>query len=647
VAPVPAWQPGFREPGDDAGTPASRHARLISRLLAVLLGLAAVRLAHEAGVVGKAAIPPLTRAGIASVGLFAVTGWGLTRLLLPEGLRRYEPLWVMPVGACATAVAMTVLGFAAVPYRLNLAMVLIGGAGLALYAYRTKPVRLPAGTIRRMAWPAWIALLLVAIALIPLFRAGFATVEGQGQDAHLAVGSAIFLQRHYPTSIAPQEPVDRMPLVWRSKQPIYYTLAAASSLSGLEVFETISALAAILLALAASGFYLVAREVLGAPRWAALGAMGLVGLDRMVLHTVMHPYFNQTWGFFAMPFAFVLAWWAIHERTRGGLILLGLFLGIVAFAYPLALPVPLIPLAVVMWPERGRLHPRRWWKGKRSLRWVVPLGLVMFVPLRGVVEKILSADDVVLNPFHTLRNWGGDLNGYFPEPNFFGMDTYLGLAVMALPMAYAITLALRGLDRPMRRGLTALLLFTAFFVLVFRIREAGWYFHFKLLAFVAPLVLTIVAAGAARIRPRWAGAGLLVVLVMLASSAANTEVGRTFDELPRSMLALRSIHLPKGESIRLDISTQQQNWAAFMLHHQPLCSQHPLLGTSYPHVAISRRADYILTAVGERRPADALGGPVKRLDGFTLYKARPGLPGPDRCSQTMVQTVKSISTRGS
>ena len=44
-------------------------------------------------------------------------------------------------------------------------------------------------------------------------------------------------------------------------------------------------MAAVLLGLAALGFFLFTREVLGAPRWAALATMGLVGVDRMVLHT--------------------------------------------------------------------------------------------------------------------------------------------------------------------------------------------------------------------------------------------------------------------------------------------------------------------------------------------------------------------------
>ncbi|WP_354699267.1 hypothetical protein DSM112329_04978 [Paraconexibacter sp. AEG42_29] len=648
----------------------------------------AIRLADQAGVQGKAAVPDLARAIVAALTLFAVTGWGLTRLLLPDGLRRYELLWVAPVGACATGLSMTVLGFAAVPYRINLGLVIAGGVVLAVVAWRRPRSALPpaaapsakdeAGAaaaqdppadaaahteadrdlrtraaVRRIAWPAWIALLLIAISLIPLLRAGFATVEGQGQDAHLAVGSAIFLQHNYPTGEDIALPVDRMPLVWRSKQAIYYNLAAVASLSGLEVYQTISALAAVLLALAAIGFYLFIRDVLRAPVWAAVVGMTLIGLDRMVLHTVMHPYFNQTWGFFGLGFACVLSWWAVKERTRGGIALLIAFLAMITLAYPLALPIPLIPLAIVLWPELKRVRPKGIWKGKRSLRWMIPVGFLFLAslnvpPIKGVSEKFSTAMSVVLNPSHSLQNWGGDLKGYFIEPQFIAINTFAGLALMIVPLVYAIHLCLRDLDRPMRRGLTALLAFTIAFALWFRLREYGYYFHFKLLAFVGPVALALAAAGAAKVRPARTGIIGVAVLLTMAMSAAAHEIGSTFDELPKNVLQLQDIDaaLPPGQSVRLDIDPQEQNWVAFMMHGQPLCSQKPLLGTNYPHVQTSRKAQFILVRRDAPRPADAVGGPVQQIETFLLYRMRADVPGVDRCSQAMVETVSKDDFKG-
>ncbi len=588
--------------------------------------------------VGKAAVPPIARVILAATALFAVGGFGLTRLLLPSGLRRHEPLWILPVGACAVSVALTALGFAAVPFKASLAITIAAGAVLGVVAWRRSGP--PAGfSWQGTAWPAYVAIVLACVSLVPLFRAGFATVEGQGQDAHLAVGTAQFLQKHYPTSIAPEEPVDRVPLVWRSKHPIYYTLGATATLSGLEVFETISALAAVMLALACLGFYLVAREVLRAPPWVALAGMGLVGLDRMVLHTVMHPYFNQTWGFFAMPFALVLTWWFVQERTRGGAALLALFLAIGAFAYPLALPIALIPLVVLLWPERGRLW-RRLYHGRRSLRWMVPLGLILILPIAGVFEKGANAAKVVVDPTFPLDAWGGDLLGYYPERWFFGADTPAWMAVVAPVVVYGLWRGLRAIPRQLALGLAAVMAFAAFFAVYFRLRDVGWYFHFKVLAFVAPLALVVAAAGLAQVRRQAIAFVAVLVLLLSARASAISELGQTFDQLPRHVLALRSIDaaLPPGASIRLDIDPKQQNWVAYMLHGQPLCSQKPLLGTSYPHVRTSRRADYAL--VHERhRPSDAAGPPVRVLQAFSLYRLRRNLPGRENCSQGMVQTV--------
>ena len=593
-------------------------------------------------------MPELARAGLAGVVLFGVCGLGVTRLLLPETLRRYEALWVLPIGACACALALTVLGFAYVPFDVSLPVVLAAFVALDVYAMRRRPTSTAAvrDGARRTGWPFWLALLLVAVALIPLFRAGFATVEGQGQDAHLAVGSAIFLQHAYPTGKDVSLPVDLMPLVWASKQPIYYALAANASLAGLEVHQTISTTAALLLGLAALGFFLVAVELLGAPVWAGLLVMGLVGLDRMVLHTVMHPYFNQTWGFMAMPFVFVLAWWAVRERRRGAYALLAMTGAICFFAYPLALPIPLIPLTFALWPHRRRLNPKRLYTSRRSLLWMVPAFFVLLIPIEGGLQKIDSAQEVVLNPTASLETWGGDLLGWFPEPHFFGMDSYALLAITAPGLLYAAWLALKDLPPPLRRGLLGVLAFGAWFTVWFRVRDGGWYFHFKTLAFVAPVAITLVVVGLAKLRDRRIAYVALALYVASAAGSASDEIGETFDQLPRHVLQLREVDasLPPGQSVRLDIDPQEQNWAAFMLHGQPLCSQRPLLNTDYPHVRTSRKADWLLTKKDAPKPRDAApGGPARELDAFTLWRAKPDLPGPENCSQEMVQTVKQVT----
>jgi hypothetical protein len=593
-------------------------------------------------VAGWRVLPELLSVAVAAVLLFAVGGLGITRLLLPAEQRQHELIWALPVGACAVALALTVLGFAQVPFKVSLGIVIALGVLVAAFAFRRRGGWGPLPTVRCFVWPAYVGVLLAAVALIPLFRAGFVTVEGQGQDAHLAVGTAQFLQKHPPQAIAISEPVDRVPLVWRSKQPIYYVLAAVATLSGREVYETISALAATMLALACLGFFLLARELLRAPPWAALAGMGLVGLNPMVLHTVMHPYFNQTWGFFAMPFAMALApYAAAQRRTRASVALLLLFLAICGFAYPLALPLPLLVLAVVLWPERRALSPRRLYRGRRSLLWIVPLTAILIVPIVGVIEKAHSAFNVVFNPGRSLQSWGGDVFDYFPEAQFLGAHQWAQLVVVAPLLAWGAYVGLRAAPRRIRLALIGLFAFAVFFAIEFRLRKYGWYFHFKTLAFAAPVLLVTAAAGFSRVRRGWIA---VVLLLMFANNAGSNEIGVTFDELPQTTLQLRSLNaaVPAGTSIRIDIAPTEQNWIAFMLHGHPLCSQHPLLHTSYPHVRTSRKADYILSPNDKPRPADATGAPVRRLDAYSLYRQKPSVPGPENCSQQMVQTVTSV-----
>jgi hypothetical protein len=114
--------------------------------------------------------------------------------------------------------------------------------------------------------------------------------------------------------------------------------------------------------------------------------------------------------------------------------------------------------------------------------------------------------------------------------------------------------------------------------------------------------------------------------------------------------------LPRNASIRLDMKPGAQLWAQYMVYEHPTCSVHPLLGTQYPRVPIARRATYVLTQFPHGvppgkpippsyRPADAIGGPIRRDLTYGLWRLRPGLPDvrhAEGCSRRMVQSVKSV-----
>jgi len=599
--------------------------------------------------------------GIACVGLFAIVGFAPTRLFLPAGLRRHELLWVLPVGAIATALELAVLAYAFVPFDVALAIVLAGSIGAGVYAWRRDPgLPLARSAVQagvHVSWgtllvPLYIALLIGLVALVPMFRGGFVTVIGNGSDAHLAVGTAKFLQDHHPNDAAPNEPVDRVPLVWRSKPPIYLAFGAVARVAGMEPYAIIATLQAALLALGALGFWLLARELLGAGAWAAGAVMGLVGLNRMTLFTGMHPYFNQTWGYMALPFAIVLAWYVVRRRSRGGLLAFASFLGVLVFAYPLAMPIPLIA-AIVFWAFERRRQGRSLLRmprlqNKRNLLWIVPLFGLLLLPLQGVLEKV-SVSTRVLAPGYSLANWGGDLTGFFPERYFLGFDEAgMGLAGMILLIG-GLVIALRAAPRDIRWGLGGIVAFGVLAAFYFRPREYGWYFHYKALAFAAPLGVAVAATGIARLKRKWVGAVALVFLLSATRLGAAKEIGRTFDQLPKSMLELKRVDalLPPDASVRLDMPADgRQLWAGIILTGQPLCSQKPVLETSYPHVPVSRKADYVLVDDDWRRPFDAAGPAVLTLDRYVLYRVRAEVPGPDRCSRKMVLTVKKLYAGG-
>lgn len=618
-------------------------------------------MATYSDVVGIDAVDEVARVVFACLLVFGVAGFGVTRLCLPPGLRRHELLWILPVGCVAVAFAMTPLGFLGLPFGANLGLVMTCAALLSLLAWRRKGLPRAPAQWRAVGWPAYLGLLLFSIALIPLFRSGFATVIGDGSDAHMAAGTAEFLRHNGPLGVDPALPVDQVWLPWRSKQAIYYAFASVATVAGMETWQVLSTLAAFLLSLAAVGMYLLGREMLRAGVGAAAVAMAIAGLDRMVLHTGMHPYFNQTWGYLTMPFAIVLAWWVVRHPSLGGYVLLGLFLFVGAFAYPLAVPLPATVWAVMWWMQRRARIERgehvlglgdAWRRFRAFPRWARLAGYVvaflLLTPLWGVYEKFEGAMQLLLSPGYSLELWGGDLDTWFPEQQFFAIDMESGWWVALLVILGFAALELRRLPRPAAAGLLAIIGVGAVIAIEMRLRDYGWYFHFKILAFIGPLIVVLAAVSIARLRargdwPRRASTLLLIVWGAWAITDAREEVSRTFDEIPRTVIELQAFseRLPAGSSLRLDMQPGAQLWTQYMLADHPTCSQRPLSDTAYPHPPLSRAADYAVVRY-LRRPYDAVGGPVMQNKEYRIYRLRPGLPGGDRCSQRMIQTVSRI-----
>ena len=593
------------------------------------------------------------RASLVTVLLFAVCGFGVTRLLLPAHARDYELLWTLATGACVSALALTALGFAYVPFKVSLAVTIAGGLALSAVALRRTDWKPP--PVRPTLWPAFIGVLLAAVALIPYFAAGMPTVTGDGSDAFHAVGAAEFLQHNHPTEVNPDGPLDEMPPLWRSKQPIYYVLGAAATLSGLEPYQVLTPVAAVVFALASIGIFLLARALLGGSVAAGLLAAGITGLNAMVLETVMHPYFNQTWGYFAFIFSFVLAWWAVRDRHRGAIALLALFMVLGALAYPLALPIPALAVIVFFLLDlrdrrrrgvaTGLPHAATLWRGGRGLAWIVPVVVLLASPAAAAADKAWEAARLLLDPNSSLKGWAGDVFAFIPAHQFFGLpeDTLWWAAVAG--MIGLTAWLLTKLPRPLAWGIAAVLISFLAAGAWFRQRDYGQYFEFKTLAFAAPLLVTCAVVALTRVGR--VGVALLAALVVAGGLSARDPVLYTGSQVNPALLDLRdwARELPADASVRLDTWPPRQLWGSYMLARQPLCSQLPLLETAYPRVEISRKADYILLDERGRdfyggAPPDAAGPPLFTNSDFELYRMKPNIPGPENCSKRLVYDTR-------
>jgi hypothetical protein len=648
-----------------AAPPRLPRGTLQGGAVAAAAALLALWLAREAGVSGPGAVPEVVRAAGAAAAIFWISGYAPARLLLPDEMRAHTLVLAFPLGAATSALALTVLGFLRVPFEVSVPLVLATGAAAGLWLrVRQGPARAPEGSGGaglRVLWPAYLAVLLAAVALLPLFRSGFATIVGQNGDAHLAVGTAELLQEAPPNAVRPELPVDRVPLVWRSKYPIYYSLAAVAWVAGVDTLEVLATFAAAMLALIAVAFFALARHGLGAPPAAALLAMALVGLDRISVYVTDHPYYNQLWASFSLPLILLFGVRYLEQPGRATLALFALFAVLGAAAYPLMLPFPLLVLALAAWlvwrRRRAAGEPLGWIaalrlpRGRRSLALWIPLGVVALALAptlaRGVVEKAVTAAEVVV-PWGDLFGWRGAL-GYLPLGRFFGLPDAALWAALGVPLvvalaAYGLWRAPRSLGLPLAVTCAAGVALGAYF----RLRQYGDLFYFKTLAFSG--MLTVAAAGAGlgmlaerRRLPAAVGAAALVVLFAF---GARAEIDETYDQLTPQLLEIRdwSERLPPGGSVRVDLPPDgYQLWAVYMLADRPVSALRPLTGTFFPYPPRGRKADYLLTRAQGSVSPDATGAPLLANDQYRLYRMRERVPGRDVSSQRLVEPVESIS----
>ncbi len=618
-------------------------------------------LALDAGVVGVAAVPAVLRTAVAGLALFTVCGFAPARALVTGDLAPFRALLALPLGAALSSIALAVLGLLHVPFHVSLVVVIVAALAADARSFlRQGGVSLPRpseSVVTRVVLPLLLAAIVGLVSLVPIFRSGFATVPGENGDAILVVGSAVLVEHAPPTANRLSLPINHIPLQWRSKYPIYYALAAVSTLAREDPIRGFATLTALILVLTALGFFLFARYVVRAPPWVALLALFVVPLDRIVMYVTIHPYYNELWGQFSLPFILLFGWRFLVTPDRRSAALLLLFLILGLLAYPLMVPFPaffLLGGGWVAWRRARAAGARPGWIAAlrlprfraRPLVWVPTLVVVIPVALvlvRGFLEKTLSALSV-LAPWTSLASWSGSALGFLPWPHFVGMPgtswlNYVGLATICALCG----LSIYRIHEPVRTALAVMVIAAVLIGIYFRLRTDGQLFFFKDLAFLGPyvLLLALVALGTIAASTRWRAAigvfGIAAALVLVPVGAAR-ELDATFDNATPSILALHAWDraLPLGTSLRIDVPpTGIQMWTTYMFNDHPLSALNPLM-PFFPHPPRGRKADYVIALRTQPKPADAIGQPLFSNAQFELWRMNPGVPGPDVSSRQLI-----------
>ncbi|MDQ6804737.1 MAG: hypothetical protein M3065_07170 [Actinomycetota bacterium] len=701
MATVPAGEPDLPHAGGDRGSSPAESERDLSALaagarpsawslaraqeadprwLAALAFLVAsgigLVLALDTGVVGVAAVPAVLRTAVVGIAFFALCGYPLARTFVGGDLRAHRALFVLPLGATASSLVLAALGLLHVPLKVSLAAVIaVAVIATARVLRRSGDDGVPAAAatpaasapwILRVGLPLAIVALVALVSLLPSFRSGFASVPGQNGDAILVVGTAELLEHAPPTAARADTPIPSIPLQWRSKYPIYYALAAVSTLAGQDPIQAFPTVVALMLALAGIGFFLFARYVLRAPLWLALLVLFVVPLDRIALYVTIHPYYNELWGQFTLPFVLLLGWRYLNAPDRRGAVLFVLFAVLSLLAYPLVIPFPavfLIASGVVVWRRRrAEGQPVRWISGlelprpgPRSWLWIPLVAVavpVAFVLGRGFVEKAYLALQVVM-PWSSLVGWSGSALPFLPFAEFVGMPgsapvDIVGLGIVCLLAAVGLSRLRSDVCWPVG----AMVVTTALIGVYFRERLDGQLFFFKDLAFLGPYVLMLALiplgwlATSSSFRRAAVGVGGIVAALVVIPAGAGREVNATLPQANQYVLQLRSWNreLPPGSSVLVAIyPSGWQLWASYMLVDHPLSTPTPLYGI-FPHPAIGGKADYLIALRTKQPPrASIVGPPLLSNREFELWRMNPTWQGRDRSVRPLIYDLTSIT----
>ena len=486
--------------------------------------------------------------GVAAVSCSGRRASGSTRLLLPDALRRHELLWVLPVGACAVGAGADGARVRARARSRSrsacialAAAVAISPAPIGAGSPRSRPAAdaaagAPAGSPARLA--AWAGLTWrccwCSIALIPLFRAGFVTVSGTGRTrtwpsarrSSCSTHSADRGRRRRAGRPGAAGLALQAADLLRARRRGHAVRAARCS-------RRISVVAAVMLALAASGWFLVARELLGRRRLRGAGAMAARRAWTGWSSTPACTRTSTRPG--ATSRCRSRSCWAgraIEQRTRGGLALLALFLLAVRVRVPAGAADPARSCSrLVAGPAGAAPGGRRRSRPVAGWRRALPRPALAAVaraaggraahPDRRRAREGRSPPTASSTPTRRCRP-GAATCRVLPGRGVLRLSFHDGWPLRRARARRLRRLrALRACRGRSAWGLGAVLLFGALFAMYFRLRKYGWYFHFKVLAFTVPLAMTaavvgIASCGRSAVGRHWRWVGRRAVVLLAA-----------------------------------------------------------------------------------------------------------------------------------
>lgn len=624
------------------------EGRWAVRVVLLVAGFALV-LALLTGARRLGALPDLLRGSVAALVLFGVSGDALAVRLCPPALQPVRPVLALALGMAAGPLALTVLGILHIPLAVTLPLVLVAGLAASWWVRRRGGREAVAPLdVHVLVATAAVGVLLGCVVLIPMWGSGVVSVPGINPDAHQVVGSAALLQQAPPDATRVQLGLDHIPTVWGSKWPIFYALAAASNLSGLDPLGAFPTMAALLAVLAALGFGALAGEAFGLGRRGGLVVAAVSGLSWVTIHLAVHPYWNQLWGYAALPWALLLGWLALNGRGEArAAVGCGLLLLLIALAYPLLFPYPVVILVLMAVALRRRPRLPAWGRRGGPIGFVL-LGLILLVPLLAAVQKLSQAGSQLIHPGGAV--WGGDVTSFIPFGDFVG--TGGGILPALVILALAVWALVRVVPRRLALALGAALALFALLDVRLRTVPSGTYMDFKHLAFTGSLVVALGATGAVsllRHRRREAavlGAVLLAAWGVGAMIRDRREFKEHWVQVPPELSEIRdwSRALPPGTSVRIDIpQSGVQLWAAYFLAEHPVDSIDPVLFTTYAHPPWGAIADYSLALrvipLRALRRLGVTGPPIRENRQFVLRRivVPPGNTLPPTASLRQVQ----------